>query len=297
MRRVFLGLCVGPILALLTAQLAGAQAVERVRIADATRTAHGLPATLTVELASPTDYNRATFAGNSGRWTGPQYVSTRIPGQGGTSSIDWTVSFDERQGDAEAVAIAHLEHPNWQRDQRGGFSVPHVVGNRPLGSLLGHYILMTPSLTGGDARYEAVLAFPIDTNLHAVVHLDLTDPPDDSYVVKGSILASTWNRGQALLALAGVSLRGNLPPQIVSAKAIERGRKVKGKAVDRFLDPVVGAQVSLERLGGVGWRRVASGRTSPRGFYTLPAGGRGTYRATVRMSGFTAQSRQVRAGR
>lgn len=295
--RVSSGLCFGLVAVLLAAQLAGARTVERVRIADPARIAHGLPEALSIELTSPNDYNRAAVSGTSGRWLGPRYESTRNPGEGGTASIDWTVSFDERQGDAEAVAIAHLDHRDWQRDQRGGFSIDHVLGNRPLGTVLGHFILMTPSTTGGDARYEGVLAFPLDTNLHAVVHFDLAEPPDDSYVVKGSILGSTWNRGQALLALAGIRLQGNLPPKIVSARAVERGRKVRGKVVNRFLGPVAGAQVSLERRSGSSWRRVASGKTSLRGLYLLRAGGRGTYRVTVRMAGFTAQSRGLKAGR
>jgi Carboxypeptidase regulatory-like domain len=293
LRRAFVALIVGSGAVLLAAQLAGAQVVERVLVADPARVAHGLPPGLVVELTSPTDYNRAAAGATDGRWVGPQYIS-RDRSVSGASAIDWMVTFDERQGDADAVANANLKRGFGFRDQRGGLSVPHVVGNRLLGTIPGYYYLMTPGEP--DARFEAVLAFPLGASLHAVVRLHLLEPASDSFVVKEIVSGSTWNRGQALLALSGIRLQGNLPPKIVSAKAAERGRKVKGKVVDRFLDPVVGAQVALERSAGGGWARVARGRTGPTGLYTLRPGRRGTYRVTVNMGGFKAESRPLRAG-
>ncbi len=295
-RALLVGLVSGLAAVAASGQLADAQTVERIRIADPARQAHGLPAGLAVELNSPVDYNRLSVSGDSGRWTGPRFEAIGNPGSSGFASIDWSVSFDERQGEASAVALAHLAHPNWQRDQRDGLSVPHVVGGRAVGTVLGYYYLMTPSLGGGEARFEAALAFPLDVGLYAIVHFDLLEPPDNSFVVTGSVSASTWNRGQALLALSGVRLQGNLPPKIVSARAYERGRTVKGKVVDRFLDAVLGAPVSLERLAGGGWQTIRRGRTSQRGFYSLGAGRRGTYRVTARLAGFTARSREIRAG-
>ena len=276
-------------------QSAAAQAVERISITDPARQAHGLPAGLTVELASPPDYNRQSVSGDSGRWTGPRYEEIGNPANAGLSSLDWAVSFDERTGDADAASLAHISHRDWERDQRGGLSVPHVVGGQIVGTVLGYYYLMTPSTSTGDARYEAALAFPLDVNLYAIVHVDLLEPPSDSFAVNG-VIGSTWNRGQALLALSGVSLQGNLPPKIVAARSYSRGRFVRGKVVDRFLDAVIGARVSLERLAGGSWSKVAGGKTSSRGFYSLRARGRGLYRVTARMAGFTAQSREIRSG-
>jgi hypothetical protein len=290
------GIAIGLAVLAAWSQGAGAQAVERIRIADSARQAHGLPAGLTVELTSPADYNRQSVAGDSGRWTGPRYEEPGNPGNAGFASLDWAVSFDERTGDADAAAFAHVTHRDWQRDQRGGLSVPHVVGNQNVGTVLGYYYLVTPSTSGGDARYEAALAFPLDANLYSVVHVELPEPPNDTFVVNGSV-ASTWNRGQALLALAGIRLQGNLPPKIVAARPYERGRFVRGKVVDRFLDAVIGARVSLERSAGGSWSKVAGGKTSSRGFYSLRARSRGLYRVTVRFAGFTAQSREIRAGR
>jgi hypothetical protein len=275
-------------------QVAGAQAVERVQISDQTRQQHGLPANLSVELSSPAGYERSSVSGNAGTWAGPHYEEPGNPANGGTSSMEWSVTFDERQGDPDAVAFANLTHRDWPRDQRGGFSIEHVVGQKVLGTILGYFYLVTPG--NGDARFEGVLAFPLDTNLHAVVRVEAVEPATDLFTVSGS-LASTWNRAQAILALSGVELRGNLAPKIVGARTYKRGRVVRGKVVDRFLNAVLGARVSLERNASGSWRRIAGGKTNPRGFYALGATKRGTYRVTVKMAGFSAMSRAFRAGR
>jgi hypothetical protein len=299
MRRIVLSatLLAGLIaLLVLATQLAGAQAVERIRISDPARQAHQLPPGLLVELASPTRYERQSVTGNSGRWMGPRYEQPGHPENAGLASLDWTVSFDQREGDDEAVAHANIVHTDWARDQKGGLSVPHVVGTQDVGAILGAYEMVKPSTTG-DARFEGVLAFPLDKNLHAVIRFEALNPPDDSYVVAGSSVPSSWNRGQVLVALAGAQLQGNLPPKIVAARSFERGRKVRGKVVDRFLDAVLGARVSLERSSGGSWTKVSGGKTNRRGFYSLRAKRRGTYRVSVRMAGFTATSREIRAGR
>ena len=286
-------------LLLLPLALAGAghgargQTVERIGIADATRQAHQLPAGLLVELASPTGYERQSTSGSSGRWVGPAYQQA---GQNaGQTTLDWTVSFDQRDGEADAIAHANIEHTSWTRDQRGGLSVPHVVGTKGVGTVLGYYEMVTPA-TPGDARFEGVLAFPLDKGLHAVIRFEALSPPDDTYMV-GSSVASSWNRGQVLVALADAQLQGNLPPKIVAARSIERGRLVRGKVVDRFLDAVLGARVSLEKSSGGSWAKVSGGKTDTRGVYLLKAKKRGRYRVSVRWGGFAATSREIRAGR
>ena len=249
-----------------------------------------------IELASPDEYTRAAFAGSEGTWTGPPYQARSDPAVSGPTKIDWRVSFDTFiTTSSEQIVVRNLRQPTWRRDQRGGLSITRVVGKRVIGTILAEYYLLNPG--GNDARFEGVLAFPLDQNLHAVVHLDLFEPESDNYVVKQSISASTWNRGQALLALSRIRLRGNLAPKIVAARAVDRGRSVRGKVVDRFLAPVVGAPIALERQRGGSWARVARGKTSDRGFYTLKAGRRGAYRVTVDMAGFKAESRAFLAGR
>jgi hypothetical protein len=298
MRRfsVVFGLLAGLLLLVVGTQIAGAQSVERIRISDTTRQAHGLPPGLLVELASPTSYNRVSTSGNAGRWQGPRFEQVGHPENAGFASLDWSVSFDQRQGDAEAVAKANVRHTDWTRDQQGGLSVPHAVGTKAVGTILGFYVMMRPPGTG-DARFEGVLAFPLATNLQAVIRFEANNPSDDSFIVNGSSVATSWNRGQVLVALGSAELQGNLPPKIVAARSVERGRRVRGKVVDRFLDAVLGAHVSLQKSSGGGWTTVASGRTNQRGFYSLRAKRRGTYRVNVRLSGFTATSRTIRAGR
>jgi hypothetical protein len=295
-RALLVGLITGLAALAVCSQIAGAQALERIRISDPARQGHELPPGLLVELASPADYNRQSVSGESGRWVGPRYEERGNPGNAGLASLNWSVSFDQREGDAEAIALANVTHRDWARDQRGGLSVPHVFGTRNLGTILGGYVMVSPS-AASDARFEGVLAFPLASNLHAVVRYEALEPPADSFLVKGTVVGKSWNRGQVLLALAGVRLQGILPPKIVAARAFERGRLVRGKVVDRFLDAVLGARVSLERSSGGSWTRVSGGKTDQRGFYMLWAKRRGTYRVTARLAGFTATSREIRAGR
>ena len=271
------------------------QTVERIGISAADRQAHQLPAGLLVELASPVGYDRQSASGDKGRWVGARYEQIGHPENAGRASLDWTVSFDQSTAEADAIAHAHIQHTSWARDQRGGLSVPHVVGTRSVGTILGYYEMVTPS-TPGDARFEGALAFPLDTNLHAVIHFEALEPPDDTYIVNGSSVASSWNRGQLLVALAGAQLQGNLPPKVVAARAIQRGRMVRGKVVDRFLDSVLGARVSLEKSIGGTWTKVSGGKTDQRGLYLLKAKKRGRYRVSVRWAGFAAMSRELRAG-
>jgi hypothetical protein len=295
-RALLVGLITGLAALVASSQIAGAQSVERIQISDAARREHKLPAGLLVELASPVEYERQTVSGVTGRWAGPRWEESGHPENAGRASLDWSVTFDQRQGDAEVVSQANVVHTDWTRDQRGGLSVPHVVGNRNVGTILGYYHMLSPA-AASDARFEGVLAFPLDANLHAVVRFEALEPAANSFIVKGTVAGKAWNRGQLLLALSGVRLQGNLPPKIVAARAIERGRFVRGKVVDRFLDAVVGARVSLERSSGGSWAKVAGGKTDRRGLYTLRAKRRGTYRVTARLAGFAATSREIRAGR
>src|SRR5436309_1926819 len=127
-----------------------------------------------------------------------------------------------------------------------------------LGLITGLIVLASWSQSAGAQAVERIrIADPARQahGLPAGLTVDLA-PPSDSVAVNG-VIGSTWNRGQALLALSGVSLQGNLPPKIVAARSFARGRFVRGKVVDRFLDAVIGARVSLERLAGGSWTKVA----------------------------------------
>ena len=297
MRRALLvGIFAGLAAVVGAVQLAGAGVVERIRITDSIRTGRDLPPGLVIELSSPDEYTRGAFAGSEGSWIGPRYQARSDPAVGGATRIDWRLSFDDFVTTRpEQIVARHVRQPTWRRDQRGGISITRVVGKRVIGTILAEYTLLNPG--GNDARFEAVLAFQLEQNLHAVVHLDLLEPESDNFIVKQLVSASAWNRGQALLALSRIRLRGNLAPKIVSTRSVDRGRSLRGKVVDRFLAPVVGAPIALERQLGGRWVRIARGKTSDRGFYTLKPGRRGAYRVTVNMAGYKAESRPVLAGR
>src|SRR5918997_3614377 len=157
------------------AQLAEAGVVERIRITDSVRASRALPPGLVIELASPDEYNRAAFTGMAGTWAGPRYQSRSDPAVAGSTSIGWRLTFDDFATDKpEQIVVRHLRNPTWRRDQRGGLSIVRVVGRRVIGTILGEYYLLNPA--GGDARFEAVLAFPLGKNLHAVLQLGLSEP-------------------------------------------------------------------------------------------------------------------------
>src|SRR4029450_13445112 len=114
MRRfsVVFGLLSGLLALAVGTQIAGAQSVERIRIYDPARQAHQLPPGLLVELAPPTKSDRQSPSGTSGRWVGPRFEQVGHPEIAGFASLDWSVSFDQRQGHAEGVAKANVEQPH-----------------------------------------------------------------------------------------------------------------------------------------------------------------------------------------
>ena len=275
----------GVVAALSVAQLAPGQAIERVRIQ---RPASPIPESLFLLLNSPPEYSRA----GAGSWVGPAYWPRENPALRNTTAMNWEVGYDERPLNTERIALANLTR-DWTEDQRAGVSVSHLVGGRVVGTIPGFFILQVERRS---APAELVLAFPIAPRLHTWVRFLLPRPENDSFYVKGSILASSWNRGQALLAMSRVRLEGNLPPSLVSIRR-RSGRAVGGFVVDMHSHAVVGIPVSLQRRSGSGWRQVATGRTSRIGGYAfrVPPG---SYRVRATLDNrFSATSRTLRVRR
>lgn len=282
-------LAAGVGLALSVAQLAPGQAIDRVRVAPSPPVA-SVPDGLFVIVGSPDAYSRAAATGTRGSWIGPEYRPRGAPNAWGNAGIDWEVGFDGRRMDTERIALANLTK-DWQEDQRAGVSVPHVVGGRIVGDIPGSFVLQ---VLRQSAPSELVLAFPISRDLHTFVRFLLTRPDSNDYFVNGSILASSWNRGQALVAMSRVKLEGNLSPALVSIRPRRGGRVVSGFVLDFLRHAVVGVPVTLERRSGRGWRRVATTRTSRLGGYSFRAVP-GTYRARATLgTRFAATSRAVR---
>jgi hypothetical protein len=278
----------GVLAALSVAQLASGQAIERVRVAPNPPVA-SVPPGLFVVVRSPDSYSRVSASGGRGTWIGPQYFRDGNPW--GNAGIDWEVGFDARRMDTERLALANLTR-DWAEDQRAGVSVPHLVGGRIVGDIPGFFVLQ---VVRQSAPTELVLAFPLSRDLHAFARFLLTRPESNDYFVRGTILASSWNRGQALVAMSRVKLEGNLPPSLVSIRQRRGGRVVAGFVLDFLRHPVVGIRVTLERRAGRGWRRVASVRTTRIGGYSFRVAP-GTYRARATLPPrFSAMSAAVRA--
>ena len=279
-------LAAGVVIALSAAQLAPGQAIERVRL---DRPAPALPNGLFLIVGSPDEYSRAALRPTSGSWAGPAYWRLDNLAARNTATIDWEVGYDERPLATERIALANLSR-DWSEDQRGGISIDHVVGRRVVGTIPGFYILQVERRS---APSELVVAFPVAPTLHAFIRFLLLRPESDAYYVKGSILASSWNRGQALLAMSRVRLEGNLPPSVVSIRIRRRGI-IAGFAVDFFRHGVVGVPATLERRVGSRWKRMRTARTNALGGYSFKVKP-GSYRVRATLAGrFSATSRALR---
>jgi hypothetical protein len=282
-------LAAGVVTALSVAQLAPGQAIERVRV---DRPSAALPNSLFLVVGSPNEYSRASLQPTSGSWVGPAYWRPDNPADRNTATIDWEVGYDERPLATERIALANLSR-DWSEDQRAGVSIDHVVGRRVVGTIPGFFVLQ---VVRRSAPSELVVAFPVAPRLHAFVRYLLLRPESDEYYVKGSILGSSWNRGQALLAMSRVRLEGNLPPAIVSIRARRRG-VLAGFVVDFHRHAVVGIRVTLERRMGRGWRRIANRKTTALGGYAFKVK-RGSYRVRATLAGrFSATSKPLRMRR
>ena len=279
----------GAVAALAATGASAAGTVERVRIADAgTPETKGFPGHVQLVLNSPSQY----AARGPGVWVGPPYWPVGRPEERDAATIEWSVSFRDRTLDAPRAAVAATAN-GWREYQKNDVSVPLIVARRQVGALPGYFVLTTER-----AKYEAAVAVPLGAGLQAIVRFVLRNPSSDSsewgdYLVLGSFLASTWNRGQALMAVSGVRVEGALPPKIVSIRRLPGRHVLRGRVVDSFVNPVVGVKVVLERGDGGAWRAVRAARTTVSGTYRVAAPGRGRYRISVTVGGVTVSSAVV----
>lgn len=278
-------LAAGVVAALSVAQLAPGQSIDRVRVAP-TPPVRSVPEGLFLVVGSPDSYRRVAVSGTRGSWIGPPYRPAEAPNNWGHSTIDWEVGFDSERPETERVALANLSQ-DWQEDQRAGVSIPHLVGGRMVGDIPGFFVLQVQRQS---APSELVVAFPISRDVHAYVRFLLTRPESNTFYVNGSIQASSWNRGQALVAMSRVKLEGNFPPSLVSIRSRRAGRVAAGFALDFLRHPVAGVPVTLERRAGSRWRRVSTAPTNRFGGYSFRVKP-GTYRARATMGRFAATSR------
>jgi hypothetical protein len=270
---------------------ASAVAVERIPLSDGVRPeTAGFPPGVFLTLVSPSAY----VAQSPGRWVGPAYWPSGDASRRGESSIDWSVTFRDRSVEPDSAAAAATPR-GWREQERAGIAVPHVFGKNVLGTLPSYFVLKQ-----SEAMHDTALAIPLSPTAIAIVKFTFRTPATNTVpgfgdnLVLGTYLASTWNRGQAFLAVAGVQLEGNLPPSLVSIREAPRRSAVHGRVIDSFKHPLVGVRVVLERESGATWRRVGAVRTSGQGTYTLAMRGGGRYRATVTVAKTTLRSATLR---
>ena len=268
--------------ALVLPALAGASSIERVRVAGPGVTA-AFPRGIALELVAPSAYVRASVGANQGRWTGPDYWASADTTKRGKTSIRWSVAFTAAGASARAVALGATTH-NWPVDKKDPLSVPHYVGKRAVGTILGYYVI-THAPAPADASYEAALAFPVAPKAFSIVRFQLTEPAGSSagtagsYLVNGTETVSYWNRGEAFWAISGVRLLGNLPPTRID---LERaGRVLRGTVADTFRHPVLRVPVAVQRRLGASWRVATRVKTNERGEFVARTSGRGVYRAVA----------------
>lgn len=284
-------LALAGVISLICGGTASAIAVERIPLANSGRPeTAGFPPGVFLTLVSPADY----WARSPGAWIGPAYWPSNDPSQRSESAIDWSVTFRDRAVEVSSAAAAVTQR-GWREQERAGIAVPHVVGKTVLGTLPGHFVLKH-----SEAQHEAALGIPLSPAAMAIIKFNLHSPPKNSAepfgenFVLGTFLASTWNRGQAFVALSGVSVEGNLPPAKATIRPVRRKAAVRGKVVDAFDHPLVGVRVAVERQAGAAWRTVGSARTNAQGAFTFSARGGGTYRATATYAGVTVRSAAAR---
>jgi hypothetical protein len=277
--------------------LARATSVERVRVAGPGVTA-AFPKGISLELSSPPTYARKSTAPTRGVWNGPEYWASGDAQHRGATSISWSVDFQARAGSAKATALSVPQH-GWPLEKKDPIAVPHYVGKRAVGTILGYYALMRAPAPD-DASFEAALAFPVAPRAFAVVRFDLTDPSSDSsgewghYLVGGLDLPSVWNRGAAFWAMSSVRLIGNLPPARIVLS--DSGRTLRGSVSDAFYHAVLGLPVSIQRRVGGSWRPLASTRTNKKGEFAVRAPSRGAYRAVAKAKSKRVLSRELFVG-
>jgi hypothetical protein len=245
---------------------------------------------LAVDVVAPASYKRGGggYDGKSGSWIGPDFRASVNPSFSGPSSITWGVRFVKG---TNLKAIARKENGDYAQSAASAVKLKHVVSRRTVGKLKAYWVMDAETSPG--ARADGALAIGLSKRAVAIVSFYALDPPTEDAGSPGKVTvngmpAGAWNRKQVKAALKKVYIEGNLPPAKVKARA--SGRRVSGKLLDSFGDPVAFAAVALKK----GSRTVASGLTNSRGRFSLSAPQAGRYRVSGKLEGFAATGKAVK---
>ena len=226
--------------------------VDHVRVNSAGRNStRTFSKTLSVDVALVAGYTRRSFDGDEGNWDGPGYHASLKPSLDGQTHLDWGVDFDlaSRTSLEEFAKSFALDFGSWRVLQQEPRAIPHVIGNRQVGTISG-LMMITQAPGDNAAAFDSAVSFPLCRGVIVAAHFSTLTPstkspnPFGTYVVDDDGTdVQTWNRAHISAALDGVALDGYLPAARLAATA--RGRTVKGTVADCVGHPMPGVAVKV----------------------------------------------------
>lgn len=274
-------------LTLAPAVLAGTLTVDRVQVGVTGRNAtEGLSPSLFVDVPVAAGYTQATFDGEQGDWTGPDYTATMKPGTGRTD-LSFRSIFDNHAGSLSGMVQKAVVHATWARSRAAAERVTRRLAGRTVGTVAGATALYAEPIDGS-ARFESVVALPLCHGVFGAVDFYADAPAQDTSGTAGQYLVGTtpakqWNEEHAAAATTGVVLDGPLPGGRVAVHA--RGRRVTGVVADCG-GTLQGVPLMLERGGTV----VTRGVSGTAGSFSLAARGPGSCQVVASLGPFKAVS-------
>jgi hypothetical protein len=260
-------------IALCAVPIVAAGDTDRVRVGGSSATRAFSPRTHVV-VTSPDDYVRTGFDGDHGDWRGPLCVVSSNASLSGEVAVSWSIGFSNRYRTAGEAADRGRTFRDLLIVQRAELKIPHRIRGKKVGSIIGEYVLAATRQEYGWA--EIGLGIPLTRGVFVAARFWSTGPSFRCTV--GGTASELWHLQAAQAAVARVVIDGNLPAARLTA--YPQRRRVVGFVSDGFGHPLVGVQVTVERLVRGAWRRVGSAATDASGHYragTLP----GTVRVTL----------------
>ena len=196
----------------------------------------------------------------------------------------WSVDFQARPDrPRRSPSPLHSTDGRWTR--RIQSPVPHYVGKRVVGTILGFYAI-TRAPAPNDHPTEAALAFAVGPRAFTIVRFELSDPAGDSsgtwgdYLVTASIAFDLEQRpglpGRSRASSCSATSR---PPGLRSPT---RAGRCAGRSRTPAADPLPGpARLDQRQVAG-SWRPLATAGTDKKGEFSLRVPARGSYRAVAR---------------
>ena len=280
--------------ALFAASPAAAQEnLDRIQVGYPGTVTRQYATSLALAMTIPSGFRRdCCYDFQSGAWNGPdvRYASGRTT----ASRVAWEVRYTRTRRSLKSVAqsAGWGKYPQVAARKR---KIRHVLGGRRLGTINAYSVV--DQQASPFAKAQAALVVDLGRRIKATILWTFENPDAEFDASGGSVTvnglsAPAWNRRAAELAIKSVALEGALPVNKVRARA--SGRSVAGKVIDIAGQGVGQAALQLQRRAGGGWRKVAEGRSTLTGAFSLKAPGSGQYRVVATLTGASARSGAVR---